>query len=103
MLRYHFDLVDHMTVEDKGGQVLSDDVTASDVADRLAEDVYMVRPELHGKGFSIVVTGPDGDTVHKAPIVAKIGQRSHSASAEETPLNQAGFFDGDAPSTPGKR
>jgi hypothetical protein len=77
MPRYHFDLVDHMTVEDKGGQVLSDDVTASDVADRLAEELYMVRPELHGKGFNTAVSGPDGDTVHKAPIVTKTGQRSH--------------------------
>jgi hypothetical protein len=35
MLRYHFDLVDHATVEDQGGQLLDDNVTASDVADVL--------------------------------------------------------------------
>jgi hypothetical protein len=49
MPRYHFDLVDHTTVEDKRGQVLADDVMASDVAGRLAEDLYQVRPELRGR------------------------------------------------------
>jgi hypothetical protein len=46
MLRYHFDLVDRKTTEDNGGQILADDVTACDVADRLAEELYQVRPEL---------------------------------------------------------
>ena len=68
MPRYHFDLVDHKTVEDQGGQVLPDDVMASDVADRLAEDLYRLRPELHGKGYSILVTDTEGETVHKAPV-----------------------------------
>jgi hypothetical protein len=36
MPRYHFDLVDHTTVEDKGGQILADDIFASGVADELA-------------------------------------------------------------------
>jgi hypothetical protein len=39
MPRYHFDLVDHVTVEDHGGQLLDDDVTASDVADILAHKI----------------------------------------------------------------
>jgi hypothetical protein len=68
MPRYHFDLIDHKTVEDKGGQVLADDVVASDVADRLAEQLYQVRPELRGKGYSILVSGPEGEPVHRAPI-----------------------------------
>jgi hypothetical protein len=68
MPRYHFDLVDHTTVEDKGGQVLADDVTASDVADRLAEDLFQVRPELRGKGYSILVSDAQGETIHKAPV-----------------------------------
>jgi hypothetical protein len=72
MPRYHFDLVDHNTVEDKGGQVLADDVMASDVADRLAEELYQVRPELRGKGYSILVSGPDGETVHKVPVAGVI-------------------------------
>jgi hypothetical protein len=68
MPRYHFDLVDHKTVEDNGGQILADDVTASDVADELAARVYEVRPELRGKGYSILVTDSQGNEVHRAPV-----------------------------------
>jgi hypothetical protein len=68
MPRYHFDLVDHATVEDKGGQILTDDMTACDVADELARRVYQARPELRGKGYHIVVTNVDGDEIHRAPV-----------------------------------
>jgi hypothetical protein len=68
MPRYHFDLVDHKTVEDMGGQILPDDVTACDVGDRLAEDLYQIRPELRGKGYSILVSSADGDQIHNAPV-----------------------------------
>lgn len=71
MPRYHFDLVDHTTVEDHGGQLLADDIIAGDVADELARQVYEVRPQLRGKGFSILVTDPDGREVHRAPIDGK--------------------------------
>jgi hypothetical protein len=73
MPRYHFDLVDHTTVEDKGGQILADDIVASDVADELALRVYEVRPELRGKGYSILVTNADGDTIHSAPLEDALG------------------------------
>jgi hypothetical protein len=80
MPRYHFDLVDHNTVEDKGGQALADDVMASDVADRLAEELYQVRPELRGKGYSILVSGPDGETVHNAPVEGVIALSTKRAN-----------------------
>jgi hypothetical protein len=68
MPRYHFDLVDHVTVEDHGGQILDDDVTASDVADILAHKVCRQHPELRGKGYSILVTDAEGVEVYRAPI-----------------------------------
>jgi hypothetical protein len=68
MPRYHFDLADHHTVEDHGGQILADDVTATDVADELASRIYEVRPELRGKGYYILVTDAEGREVHRAPI-----------------------------------
>jgi hypothetical protein len=68
MPRYHFDLVDHTTVEDKGGQILADDIVASDVADELAVRVWKVRPELRDRGYSILVTNADRDEVHRAPL-----------------------------------
>jgi hypothetical protein len=68
MPRYHFDLVDHVTVEDNGGQVLADDISAADVADELARKVYEDRPELRDKGFSVLVTDSEGQEVHRAPV-----------------------------------
>jgi hypothetical protein len=68
MPRYHFDLVDHIVVEDQGGQLLADDVIASNVADRLAQSIYQVRPELRGKGYSILVTDNEGQQVHRVSI-----------------------------------
>ena len=68
MPRYHFDLVDHKTVKDEGGQFLADDITACGVADRLAEELFQVRPELRGSGYSILVSNADGDEVHRAPV-----------------------------------
>jgi hypothetical protein len=68
MPRYHFDLVDHITVEDHGGQILADDITAAVVADELARRVREVRPQLMGKRYSIVVTDAEGREVHRSPI-----------------------------------
>jgi hypothetical protein len=68
MPRYHFDLVDHKTVEDHGSQALADDITAADVADELARRVHDVRPELRNKGCAILVTDAEGREVHRAPI-----------------------------------
>jgi uncharacterized protein DUF6894 len=68
MPRYHFDLVDSRTVADQGGQVLADDFMASEVADRLAEELRSVRPELRGKGYAILVTNDEGEEVHRAQL-----------------------------------
>jgi hypothetical protein len=67
MQRYHFDLVDHTTVEDKGGQIFADDIVAADVADELALRVYKVRPELRGKGYSILATNAEGNEIVRSP------------------------------------
>jgi len=68
MPRYHFDLVDHITVEDHGGHILADDITAAAVAEELARRVCEVRPQLRGKRYSILVTNAEGLEVHRAPI-----------------------------------
>jgi hypothetical protein len=75
MPRYHFDLIDQQTVEDHGGQLLEDDIKASDVADELAVRIYEVRPELRDKGYSILVTDSEGLEVHRAPIAPRAGAR----------------------------
>lgn len=70
MPRFFFDLVDGKRVPDPAGQVLRDPSAAVRVADKLAGDVYKIRPELRGKDFSIHVRDENGDEVHRADIVA---------------------------------
>jgi hypothetical protein len=41
---------------------------ASEVADRLAEELRSVRPELRGKGYAILVTNDEGEEVHRAQL-----------------------------------
>ncbi len=73
MPRYHFDLVEHHTVEDHGGQILADDTIAEDVADELAARIYEVRPELRDKGYAILGTDAEGREVHRASIDSSLG------------------------------
>jgi hypothetical protein len=68
MPRYYFDLIDHVSVEDHGGQVLTDDTAASRVADELARKVFEVRPELREKGYSIRVRDSKKHELYRAPI-----------------------------------
>src|ERR1700721_1056249 len=62
--RYHFNLIGKQTVPDLAGR----DVLASDVADRLANELYSVRPDLRRQHCSILVTAEEGDEIWRAPI-----------------------------------
>jgi hypothetical protein len=42
---------------------------ASDAADRLASELYEIRPELRVRECAVLVTDDDGEEVHRAPIV----------------------------------
>lgn len=68
MPRYHFDLVDKTTIADQGGQMLADEDEAMRVADTLARELRVVRPDLIGKGYMILVTDEDGREVYRARI-----------------------------------
>ena len=68
MPRYYFDLIDHVTVEDRGGQILVDDGAAAHVADELARKLCEIQPELRDRGFSVVVKDANGVEVHRAPV-----------------------------------
>jgi hypothetical protein len=46
MPRYHFDLIGKQTIIDQSGLDLADDILAADAADRIANELYSVRPEL---------------------------------------------------------
>jgi hypothetical protein len=68
MPRYHFDLIGKQTIVDHDGLDLADDMLASDAADRLANELYSVRPEFRRQHFSILVTDEDGEEVCRLPI-----------------------------------
>lgn len=66
MPRYFFDLIDGKTIPDSAGQILRDRLLASQIADKLARDIYKIRPELRGENFSIAVRDEAGDEIHRA-------------------------------------
>jgi hypothetical protein len=68
MPRFYFDLIDGKKVPDPAGQMLRDEGAAARVADKLARDIYKIRPELRGKDFSILVRGEDGEEVYRAEL-----------------------------------
>ena len=68
MPRYHFDLIGKQTILDHDGLDLGDDMLASDAADRLANELYSVRPELRRQHCSILVTDEDGEEICRSPI-----------------------------------
>jgi|AraplaDrversion2_2_1032049.scaffolds.fasta_scaffold56905_2 hypothetical protein len=70
MPRFYFDLIDGKKVPDVAGQLLRDEGAAVRVADKLARDIYKIRPELRGKDYSILVRDEDGEEVHRADIEA---------------------------------
>ena len=69
MPRYHFDVIGRNTIADRTGLLLPDDIHASDAADRLASELYEIRPELRARECAVLVTDDDGEEVHSAPIV----------------------------------
>jgi hypothetical protein len=69
MPRYHFDVIGRNTIADRTGLLLPDDIHASDAADRLASELYEIRPELRVRECAVLVTDDDGEEVHCAPIV----------------------------------
>jgi hypothetical protein len=69
MPRYHFDVIGRNTIADRTGLLLPDDIHASDAADRLASELYEIRPELRVRECAVLVTDDDGEEVQRAPIV----------------------------------
>ncbi len=68
--RYYFDLIDGKKVPDTAGQVLRDTGVAIRVADKLARDIYKIRPELRDRDYAISVRDEAGDEVHRADVAA---------------------------------
>jgi len=66
MPRYYFNLLQPEPVEDKGGQVYSDDLSAFAAADNLAREIHLTRPSLNGKGCSVAVTDASGKELYRA-------------------------------------
>ena len=74
MPRFYFDLIDGKNVCDEAGQELQSESVARRVADKLARDIYKIRPELRGDHFAIKVRDAAGDEVHRARLTADMDQ-----------------------------
>jgi len=67
-----FDLIDGKNIRDEVGQELPDDGAAMRVAEKLARDIYKIRPELRGDDFAICVREDDNREVHRVCLDAAV-------------------------------
>lgn len=68
MPRYFFDLVDGKTIEDHGGQNLSDDALARQAAIMLAARLASEKPHLKNRDFAILVMTQSGRELCRVPL-----------------------------------
>jgi hypothetical protein len=73
MRRFYFDLVGSITVSDDHGLLFRDLPFAAHVAERLAADLFAVRPELRGT-TSVVMIDEDRSDVYCVAIAADRAQ-----------------------------
>jgi hypothetical protein len=62
---FYFDLVICRDYRDQGGMILENMEAAIERADRLAEELAIIRPELKSKGCAVRVTDDDGKEVYR--------------------------------------
>lgn len=74
MQRYFFDLIDTTSVTDAGGALLENDNHARKVARELVHDVRKSRPELIGRGYTVVVRSQAGDEIMRAAVDTTDGE-----------------------------
>ena len=67
---FYFDLVINKIFQQQGSMILEDFHAASDRADQLAAELFVVRPELRGCGCAIRVTDDDGEELYRTPLDA---------------------------------
>jgi hypothetical protein len=74
---FYFDLVVDTEFRGQGSMILEDLATASDRADQLASELYIVKPGLRSRGCAIRVSDADGNEVYQTPIdpLPAIGSR----------------------------
>jgi hypothetical protein len=67
---FYFDLIIDKEFKDQGGMILEDLAAASDRADQLASELFIVRSELRSRGWAVRVTDGDGNEVYRTPLDA---------------------------------
>src|SRR6185295_15709185 len=74
---FNFDLVVGEEFRNQGSMILEDLAAASDKADQLASELYIVKPGLRSRGCAIRVTDGHGNEVYQTPIdpLPAIGNR----------------------------
>jgi hypothetical protein len=67
---FYFDLVIGGEARDQGSMILEDLAAASDRADQLADELYIVKPELRSRDGAIRVTDNEGRELYRTPLDA---------------------------------
>jgi hypothetical protein len=78
MPRFYFNLIGSKSVSDKHGLLFSDVQFAADVAERLAAELFAVRPELRGTASVLMLDGRRSDLTYCvaiAPDPVRVGAR----------------------------
>ena len=65
---FYLDLTIGEEFEDQGSMILENIAVAADRADQLANELHIVRPELHSRHCVIRVTNGDGNELYRTPI-----------------------------------
>ncbi len=67
---FYFDLIIDKELQPQGSMILEDLAVAADRADQLADELYIVRPELRlGRcACAVIVMDGDGNELYRTPI-----------------------------------
>jgi hypothetical protein len=65
---YYFDLMIDGKPHDQGSMILEDFSVAADRADALADELYIIRPELHSRQCFVRVMKDDNIEVYRTPL-----------------------------------
>ncbi|OSI73830.1 hypothetical protein BSZ21_06270 [Bradyrhizobium canariense] len=65
---YSFDLVIDEEYSNQGGLILENIEVASDRADQLATELYIVHTDPKAKGCAVRVTSPESAEVYRTPL-----------------------------------
>jgi hypothetical protein len=85
MPRFYFDLIGSKSVSDKHGLLFGDQHVAAHVAEKLAAELFAVRPELRGTASVVMLDGRRSDLIYRVAIAPDPTLESCTHSEAITP------------------